>query len=387
MINKTKKGILQIKEQLADANGRKEQNLAALKNALVLSQKEIWAEILNLGKNRDIKHLITFLRTVGGSSNWIASSYLGLLTSPIPLSKYKVPKKTSENETRILSSVCNNKSDTTFSDKEIFKAIYCDRNRAIQYKTHKSKLKVKKTEDVTIILISGVFNELFTTAAFEKGAKHLLDRYEIEYLTPKTSGIKGHRHNCKLLKDQLEKYIEENPRKKLWLIGYSKGGTDALYFIRKHQDFSRKYILGLSTIASPILGTDHFNKRIIKLLKNTGLSKEFFHLDSTRREGWFKRNYHELPEELFYTSIAFVSDWHEGHYSMMIARTLLSIDGPNDGMVCVENAHFPEYFKAINLGEVKGHHLSGARGSSYKQEALIEALIIFLNYKDKMNSK
>src|SRR5690606_21470012 len=114
--------------------------------------------------------------------------------------------------------------------------------------------------DVTIVLVSGVLNELYKTAAFERGVEHLAQTYGQKYFVAKVSGIKGAQHNSKLIEKQLKAYAQENPKQKLWVIAYSKGGVDCLHFMKRDPQFAQKHIVGLTTIASPILGSRHVDE-------------------------------------------------------------------------------------------------------------------------------
>ena len=65
---------------------------------------------------------------------------------------------------------------------------------------------------------------------------------------------------------------------------------------------------------------------------------------------------------------------------MIATKLLFASSKSNDGVVDIDSAFFPDYFKSINLGVIKGHHLIGARSSGYAQESLILTHIIFLKY-------
>ena len=151
-------------------------------------------------------------------------------------------------------------------------------------------------------------------------------------------------------------------------------------------------------MASPILGTEHFNNRIIKFSKklrkltsklpvdllkhvddfNSQLQKS---LSDEHQKRWFLDHHELLPKNLFYTALALESRWFEGHIWMMITKLIFQSDKPNDGVVDGPYALYPECFDGINLGVLPGHHLIGNRSSFYSQEALLEAQIIFLQYK------
>ena len=171
-----------------------------------------------------------------------------------------------------------------------------------------------------------------------------------------------------------------------------------LHFLHQHKDWAEKYIAGLSTIASPILGSPHLDTQLfktVKFIQNLSplefsqkiisnrdiLKKDFLNsLDLSNQGSWFHDNYHELPSNCFYTSLGLQAEWYEAHLYMVATKLLFSSSKTNDGVVDIDSAFFPNYFNSINLGVVKGHHLIGARSSSFAQESLIMTHIIFLKY-------
>ena len=187
------------------------------------------------------------------------------------------------------------------------------------------------------------------------------------------------------------------PAKKLWLVCFSKGGVDALHFVVDNPDFAKRHILGVSSIAAPLLGSDHIEYQIVKLIsrihrregvrrfldERVGLSLEEFqnNLSYKYRVNWFKENYPRFPKGLFYTALAFDAKWYEGHLLIALAKGLFPSGNPNDGVVNVKNALFPDYFEGLNLGVLKGHHLVGTQSSAYCQEALLEAHLFFLLHR------
>ena len=70
---------------------------------------------------------------------------------------------------------------------------------------------------------------------------------------------------------------------------------------------------------------------------------------------------------------------------MILTKLILPSEKINDGVVDSENALFPDYFDAHNLGIIKGHHLIGARSSYYNQEAFLKALVVYLSYFKLLN--
>lgn len=289
-------------------------------------------------------------------------------------------------------------TDPSITSDEIFKTIYNELEFAHHNKNYKSELKVPKI-DATIVLISGVLNEVFSTPAFERGADHLLQTLGIKYFSPKIKGTKGASTNVRLLEKQLLDYVEEHKDEKLWILAYSKGGIDSLHFLEKNSKFARKHVLGISCIASPILGSSHTEHRLLKLInhvhylegtrlyKKLKKNKDFFYREiyqSLRAETqghWFEKNYKLLPQNIFYTASAFEAAWYESHLWMILTKLFFRSRKVNDGVVESDQAFFPDYFNSHNLGVIRGHHLVGTRSSTYSQEALLEAHLIYLTYQ------
>lgn len=283
---------------------------------------------------------------------------------------------------------------TQSTHQDIFRAIYKFKFLEHENKKPLMDLQCPELQDV-IVLVPGVFNELFSTAAFERSAQFLKENNKANYIVATVDGTLNSEVNSESLKETLFKYIEANPHKRLWLIAFSKGGIDCLHFMRKNVDFANQYIKGISTLASPILGTHHFSNisirilsRIQKLiqmtaLKETGLFNIVANFEqslSNEQEIWFQNNHQALPKNCFYSALAFESDFFDSHFWMMITKVLLNSDRINDGVVDADRAMFPDYFSSYNLGIVNGHHLVGNRSSLFAQEAIIEAHLIFLKY-------
>ncbi len=375
----------------------------SLKKATQVSQKEIIDEIRKISKRPKLRHLISLTKTFTSSGAWISSSTLSYLISIIDLNG-ALKKKTENEQTKlILDCVKKNKIKSLkhIPHSEIFKTIYNELEFSHHNPAYLPSLELPKV-NITIILVSGVLNELFSTPAFERGVQHLSKKIGLKFFSPSVKGTKGTKTNSKIIKDQLDLYLKENPGEKLWLIAFSKGGLDCLHFLKHNKDFANLHILGLSTIASPILGSSHTNHKALKLMNGIHKfeSTKIYHFFQKEKDflfkdiykslslkyqtPWFERNHQLLPKKLFYTSLAFESSWYESHLWIILAKLFFKNKEPNDGVVELSQAMFPSYFNATNLGIIKGHHLVGTRSSQYSQEALLEAHIIFLNFIGKI---
>lgn len=304
------------------------------------------------------------------------------------------PKALGEREQIILKHVrMGIPLEGDFSAKEIFQTVFLDQDCADQLEEYESELKVPQIES-TLVIVSGVFNELFATPAFERACKHLKKEYGINYLTLKVSGQKSPRYNARLIHRQLKYYMKKHPNEKLWIVPYSKGGLDTLYYLRQMGQRLSKNIQGVSLIASPILGSGHLDHKIVRLFRffqNNSLSivnrdwHRFFadfqdSLSVHYQRPWFRRNRKLLSSKIFYTALAFQGDWFDRHLGMSFAKFFFQSEHPNDGIVDVTCAQFPEDFPATNLGVVKAHHWVSSQSSFFNQEALFRSLVITLHY-------
>ena len=361
------------------------------------SAEEIVFNLQKLIKLKEKKDILKTVLSITNSSIWLSRSAFTVLKSYFDVRTIDDLDLHTERAQDIIGNVIN-KRTVDATDQEIFKTIYHELAHSHLVDAYKTSLKMPKVK-VTIVLVSGVLNEIFSTPAFKRGAEALLDKYEIKHIAPAVDGKKGARENSLALKKQIEEYMDKNPEERLWFFCFSKGGIDTLHYLRSKGEKLSNNIVGFSFIATPIMGSDHINSKLLKLANSIGkipeaiskkvLGKEIDliaielqkSLNKNFRESWFKRNHKLLPAKPFYTAIAFESRWQDSHVWMMLTKAIFRSRKSNDGIVDVENAQFPFYFKGLNLGVLEGHHLVGSRSSFYDQEALMLAHLIYLDYK------
>lgn len=348
-----------------------------LDEALTTSQKELRAD-LNKILSGDDKSPQAYMRLVMNlieSGVWISKSswnFLGAVTRIPSLT----PEFTNENHHEIIDAVVNHKK-SYFSHEQLFTAVFEELNYHHFDPNYKTSLKFPKIES-TIALIPGVVNELYRQVPFERGVKNICELYGLKYTVLRVHGAKSSRDNAADLKQLIDDYLQKNPNETLWLIAYSKGGIDALRFLKENKNLAEEKIIGISTIATPIMGNQRARHNLINII--SPLHKDFQRtLTDKYQTGWFRKSYKDLPK-IFYSSLALEAQWYQSHLWMMLAKMFFSSKESNDGVVDVKSAKFPDYFKAYHLGKLKGHHLVGLRYSQFNQEALIESHIIVLNY-------
>jgi hypothetical protein len=382
-----------------------EEFLTSIKTAtdeMYLDSTQIVKYLFNDPINVPPKFLF-LLKDLVGSGLWISYTYLRYLKAFYLVDRFKSDHLEDPLHLSIVDSINQKKPilNRNIDIPHIFVSVFEEIHQSFKDLTYKSKVNIPKFP-YTLALVSGVFNELFKTHAFERGCLHLEQDYGIKIIKINTSGIKSSKQNALMIEHQVKDYLKNNPDEKLWFVGYSKGGLDVLHFLKNNYELSNDYIFGLSTIASPIVGSEHTNHKLVQLIDKISdlklynkfdqgkdlLGKEFQRSLSSKYQGvWFRKNYHQLPRNLLYSSIALKSDLGNSHFWMMLTKLFFNSRKINDGVVDAEAAKFPDYFHAFDFGILNGHHLSGTRSSSFSQEALLLAHIVVLDYLNHFNKK
>ncbi len=371
-------------------------------NSLLISKSEITEDLLKLFSQKEIFELFNLLKDLVSGTAWVSNSALTFLTTLIGISK-KISGNAEDVVAQMIAAEFLRPGNLPtnfmlkYSSEDLFKSLFNEVEFNHSRQKNSSLITPPKTK-ATIVLISGVLNEIYKQAAFERGVSYLQEKTGQKYIVAKVHGLKNCEINGQQIEEQLKAYIKSHPDEKLWILAYSKGGLDTLHFLKNNNRFAKKHILGLTTVASPLMGAnqidDHKFIRMVTSLetkydslfknkKTDSIIREILgqeirrSLAATKQERWFKNNHEKLPDNIFYSSLALDSGFFESHIGMMVTKLLLSSPNNNDGVVDVHRAHFPDHFKSIKLGTIRGHHLIGARSTSFRQEALIESMIVF----------
>lgn len=373
------------------------------KKDLIYAGRIVRHELIETLTNKDVgsktKRFLSLSKTLTNSSIWISRGSLKYLKSYLDIKAYHNENLKNERSRLILSAIKSNSKiaqSLQVSDHEIFQIIYQELMYSHFNLNSQKIFNIEiKSKQITIVLISGVLNEIFSTPAFQRGADFLKENYNIKNISINVSGVKDSNTNSKLIHRELNEYCTAHPSEKLWIISFSKGGLDTLHFLKSTPELHQK-ILGTSFIACPILGSEHVNHKLIKALRKSTLTLNKVikdnklvpmaldfqkSLDANFRTNWFRANYKKLPNNAFFTALALESKWYQSHLWMILTKAIFMSGKSNDGIVDTDRAQFPRYFKGLNLGVLEGHHLIGTRSSFYNQEALLEAHLIFLSYK------
>jgi hypothetical protein len=389
------------KRYLKQYQSYKKHTKSFLESATRISIRDSIEAVESFVREPNVNTMGNLVKTLTNSGTWISHSGIRYLHSYIDIFNKRNNFRNDEGFLEIISAISNKDKSilSKYSEGDIFEAICLELDYSHKHADHTSLIQIPKI-DSTIVLVSGVFNEIFSTPAFERGAQHLFKTKGLKYIAAEVNGTKSCKHNSKLLKDQLERYIKDNPEEKLWFLSFSKGGIDTLHFLKDNKQWSEENVIGLSTIATPILGSDHLKHKVFKLLnsihffdrtkiykfidkKKDIMMKEFQRsLSSDYQSNWFQKNHKSLPNLQFYSSVALEAEWYESHIWMVLTKLLFQSSESNDGVVDTKNAHFPNYFKGLNFGILRGHHLIGTRSSFYTQEALLESHLVMLDFLD-----
>jgi len=215
-----------------------------LKRAIVTSGEDLFDNSYQLVKNPSFIEYFQLQKRFFNSYAWTLKSSFRLLRPKEETLERQESYLKSPSTRAILDSVQNLKpipaEDASFD--EIFFAIFNEIDYSNKIHTYQHSFSIPENVD-DIMLISGVLNEIFSTAAFERGAKHLRKKFGIDYSVCKAPGLKSVEKNIDLIKDQVEeRYLKTG--KKVWVIAFSKGGLDFLHFMRKYPETANKCISG-----------------------------------------------------------------------------------------------------------------------------------------------
>jgi hypothetical protein len=249
--------------------------------------------------------------------------------------------------------------------------------------------------DLTLVYIPGIYNSLFDDEIFRSGLDHLKNKWGMRIISPAVFSTCSSAVNGKIIMDEIKKDFssqkgrgKKSPR--YFILGYSKGGVDALHSFLQDKEFVTRHIEGLMTIASPIKGSSILNKTDLPLevMHMLGHEKapEICRTDEKAAQSvspagalaFLRRSSPELIGLTRYFSLSFVSDMKSSHLFMRATKNIGRFGEPNDGVVALSASTFPEEFGATDLGVVQADHLSGIVASHFPHEAFMESVLFTL---------
>ena len=260
---------------------RQKKNLG---RALETSLKELARDLCLLATShpkQKIRRLTLLGRDTFGAGCWVGYAYYLLWKSLYDVKRYDTSHLKSPDHEKMILKMLSKESGASkrllpkSAASALFKAAFYEFRQNEIDPTYIPAIKCPRPQNLSICLISGVFNELFKTHAFERGVQDICQHLNLEYFTTNTSGIRSSQYNSRLLEKQILDYSLENKHKKIWLMAYSKGGIDALHLLHNRPTLANKPIVGLSTLASPILGSEHLDHLLLKAVNVVDQNKVY----------------------------------------------------------------------------------------------------------------
>ncbi len=256
--------------------------------------------------------------------------------------------------------------------------------------------------DVTVVLVPGIYGELFDHELWTRGLHAVHDKLGVRTVTVGADGRCSAAINAvtvlRALTSDTRRRVERGyTRPRYLLIGYSKGGIDATRALLADSAFAHAQIAALVTVATPHLGSPVAERAelpasllewasrdsIPTACKADGAAASLY--PATQREFWAD-NGPRVAERTRLFSLAFASDVHDAHPWMKITKQIGQFPEPNDGVVAVSAAQFPASVPAVNLGVVAGDHIAGIRASAFPQEAFLESIVVTLGELGALDS-
>lgn len=258
--------------------------------------------------------------------------------------------------------------------------------------------------NLTFLYVPGIYNSLFDDEIFRKGLDRLKHRWGVRIITAPVFSTCSSTVNGKIILDTLKndrarEISHGHSAPEYFVLGYSKGGVDALHAFSQDPEFAREHVQGLLTIASPIRGSSIINK--------TDLPREVMQLlgaekapEICRSEEKAARSIGPAAAQSFlrkksplligltrYFSLSFVAEARDAHLFMRATKSIARFNEPNDGVVALSASRFPDEFGATDFGTVKADHLSGIVASHFPQEAFLESVLFTLGHLDAFNRR
>ncbi len=260
------------------------------------------------------------------------------------------------------------------------------------YPTPLTKIYNDKLKDVTIVYISGIYNSIFDKEIFSLGLNALSDELGLRVIQPPVESLCASDYNSEIIAQFLKEDTISRQQKgltpqKYLLLGYSKGGVDALHFILNNAKFTSESILGLVTIASPLHGSSILDSTDLPFALVTALSGSKSpevcqnekiaskSVTPSAMTAFWRKNERALIGLTRYFSITFESLPEDSHIFMKATKLLARFDENNDGVVTTSSSKFPNSLQATELGTLNADHLAGILSSRFNQKSFMKGLL------------
>lgn len=264
----------------------------------------------------------------------------------------------------------------------------------------------KLTSQATIVYLPGIYNSIFDKEIFSVGLNALSDELGLRVISPPIYSTCSADYNADpilsyLKKDRDTRIARGHESPKYIILGYSKGGVDALAAFAKDPQFVSENVLALVTIASPLQGSAILNKTDLPFALVNALSQEsgpdICKTDKTAAKSinpvamqrFWRKNEKALTGITRYFSLTFASTPEDSHIWMKATKLIAQFDEENDGVVTVSGSKFPLSLSALDLGTINADHLAGILSSTFDQKSFMKAIantLAELNIQDVRNN-
>lgn len=256
--------------------------------------------------------------------------------------------------------------------------------------------------DIAVVLIPGIYGELFDGELWQRGLKAVHDRLGVRTFTVPVDGRCSAEYNAPVVSTALRRDLARRRERgyapgRYLLIGYSKGGVDATHMLLADSALASDHVAALVTLATPHLGSPVAERASLPgaVLDWAVQSPMPVACDSasagaslwpgTRAAFWAEHEAH-VAERTAYFSMSFTASMQDAHPFMKLTKRVGQFAEANDGVVALSASRFPDGVPAVDLGQLNADHIAGITASSFPQEAFMEALVLTLGELGVLNA-
>jgi hypothetical protein len=247
-------------------------------------------------------------------------------------------------------------------------------------------------KDITIVYLSGIYNSIFDREIFSLGLNAISDDLGLRVIAPPVYSTCSSDYNANIITEYLKedtalRVARGHNAPKYIMLGYSKGGVDALAAFAEDPQFMSSNVVALVTIAAPLQGSTILNKTDIPFALVSALSAESGpeickseksaakSINPVAMQRFWRKNEKALLGLTRYFSLTFASTPEDSHIWMKATKLIAQFDEANDGVVTVSSSKFPPTLKAVDLGTLSADHLAGILSSNFNQKDFMKAIV------------
>ncbi len=248
--------------------------------------------------------------------------------------------------------------------------------------------------DIAVVLIPGIYGELFDGELWQRGLKAVNDRLGVRTFTIPVDGRCSAQYNAPIISAALRRDIARRQERgyapgRYLLIGYSKGGVDATHMLLADSSLASRHVAALVTLATPHLGSPVAERASLPAaVLDWAVSRPMpAACDSASsapslwpgtRSAFWAQHESDVANRTALFSVSFTASMNDAHPFMKLTKRVGQFNEPNDGVVALRSSRFPEGVPALDLGQINADHIAGITASSFPQEAFMEALVLTL---------